>query len=171
MAQTNFNACLQLTLSFEGGFVDNKFDAGGATNKGITRKTLSAYRQRPVSRAELLSLSADEIKAIYHLLFWQPIRGDDLPLGVDAAVFDYAVNSGPRAAIKSLQRALTLSPTGLCDDALLRAACAVHSQTLIADLCAQRRSFMERIKHFSVFKKGWLTRVKRIEMAASEMHP
>jgi lysozyme family protein len=169
MAQDNFINCLQLTLHFEGGYVKNPFDPGGATNKGITLRTFSAYKGRTAARAELLSLSDQDVQNIYKQMFWAPLRGDDLPSGLDAALFDYAVNSGPRRALISLQNILNLRPTGMADDHVLAMINELPPAALISALSQHRTAFMQRLRNFATFKKGWLTRVKQVETAALAM--
>ena len=48
-------------------------------------------------------------KRIYRSKYWNATRCDDLPAGVDYAVFDYAVNSGVGRAGKVLRRLVGLA--------------------------------------------------------------
>ncbi len=95
MASATFERALDLVLSFEGGFVHDPRDPGGATNLGVTQATLARACGRPVSIDEVRALTRAEAGAIYRRLYWTAIRGDALPAGLDLAVFDCAVNSGP----------------------------------------------------------------------------
>src|SRR4051794_6510465 len=112
MARANFDACLAFVLEEEGGYSDMPGDPGGATNMGIARATLAAWRGAPVSKDDVLSLERDEAVAIYKTLYWNAVGGDDLPPGLDLALFDDAVNSGPRQASRDLQRALGVAVDG-----------------------------------------------------------
>lgn len=96
MARETFAACLSETLAHEGGYVDHPKDPGGATNMGITQAALSDWRDRPVSRFEVRTLTRVEADAIYRARYWNAVRGDDLPPGLDLVAFDGAVNSGPQ---------------------------------------------------------------------------
>lgn len=169
MTAANFESCLRLTLAHEGGFVDHPDDPGGATNLGVTRATLAAWRKRPVSRAEMRALRRAEAALIYRRLYWDAVRGDDLPAGLDAVMFDHAVNSGPRAAILALQKAVSVTPDGRFGPLTLRAALAMKSPVLIRDLCRRRRTFLARLKSFRVFGRGWSRRVAEIERRALVM--
>ena len=109
MTAANFDRALALLLVSEGGYVNNPRDPGGATKYGITIATLRNYRGRSVTVDDVRQLTADEAGQIYHRNYWSPVRGDLLPAGVDYAVFDFAVNSGPRKAAEMLQECLSVT--------------------------------------------------------------
>src|SRR5262245_16984588 len=105
MAKGNFEKCLKFTLQFEGGFVNNPKDPGGPTNLGVTQATLSHFLGRQASIAEVKALTPQKVSPIYRLKFWDAVDGDELPVGVDLAVFDFGVHSGPSRGVIGLQRA------------------------------------------------------------------
>ena len=90
----NFEQCLALVLHSEGGFVNNPQDPGGMTNLGVTKVTYEGYVNRHVDEAEMRSLTPDLVAPLYKKMYWDRIKGDDLPVGVDYCLFDLAVNSG-----------------------------------------------------------------------------
>jgi len=108
--KTNFEHAIARLFESEGGYVDDPADRGGPTKYGITLPTLAEQRGRPVTKADLIALTCDEAAVVYRDLYWAKIQGDDLPSGVDYAVFDAAVHSGPRQAARWLQDALGGSP-------------------------------------------------------------
>lgn len=169
MAADNFEKCLALTLAFEGGYSDDTHDPGGATNMGVTRAVLAKVRGRPVTKSEVMALSRAEAGGIYRRLFWNTIAGDQLPTGVDAALFDLSVNSGPAHAVRALQIALSLPATGKLDNGTLSSICVTSPAELVKRLCGQRLSFLARLKNFRFFGKGWSRRVAAIEKAALAM--
>jgi lysozyme family protein len=166
MAQASFAAALRLVLKHEGGYVDHPLDPGGATNRGVTRATLAGYRGRPVSKAEVMALGAAEAGDIYRKLYWNAVRADELPAGVDLAVFDAAVNSGPGRAVRWLQMALGLRPDGVVGPVTLAAARQVAARRLIADFSRQRLGFLQRLGTWRTFGCGWDRRVRETENAA-----
>lgn len=109
----NFKKVIPYIFSEEGGYVDNSHDPGGATNMGITIATLSAWRGHPISTSDVMDLTKAEATKIYQQQFWNKIDGDDLPSGIDYAVFDFAVNSGPGRAAKMLQGIVNLPEDGV----------------------------------------------------------
>ncbi|MDB5649353.1 MAG: hypothetical protein JWL62_873 [Hyphomicrobiales bacterium] len=173
MSSQIFEECLALTLAQEGGYVDHSRDPGGATNFGITRATLAAARGRPATKADVAALTRAEAAAIYRASYWNAVRGDDLPAGIDAALFDYAVNSGAGTAIRALQRVLGMAPDGRMNAALLGKAGAADSRQTISQLCRARQTSLARLKTFSTFGKGWTRRIAEIErhaIALAERH-
>jgi lysozyme family protein len=165
MAAASFEAALAVVLAHEGGYVDHPSDPGGATNRGITRATLAGWRGRPVSKAEVRALGRDEAAAIYRARYWNAVRGDDLPAGLDLAVFDFAVNAGPGRAIRTLQQVLGVRQDGAIGPQTL-AACQADSALLIRALGVARLAFHRRLPTFATFGKGWTRRIRAVEREA-----
>src|ERR1700710_1325588 len=92
-AADRFGTCLEIVLRFEGGFSDNPRDPGGATNLGITRETLARWRKivpwQDLTVAAVKALARPEAAEIYRALYWAPCAGDELPPGLDLALFDF----------------------------------------------------------------------------------
>jgi hypothetical protein len=95
MAASNFDKCFKFILQFEGGFTNDPKDPGGPTNLGITQATLSAFIGRQATIAEVKALTPAKAAPIYRGKFWDHVNGDNLPVGIDLAVFDFGVHSGP----------------------------------------------------------------------------
>lgn len=94
-------------LQREGGYVDHPLDAGGPTNYGITQSTLSAWSGRAMTAAEVVALDETTARTIYkNVYFIQPGFDAVADAATQELLFDYAVNSGPGAAVSSLQVAL-----------------------------------------------------------------
>ena len=111
--ERNFPEALAHTLQFEGGWTNNPNDSGGATMKGITQRTYSSYLGRETSQEELRNISDAEVAAIYRKRYWDECLGNDLADGLDYAVFDAAVNTGPREASRLLQRVVGVPVDGV----------------------------------------------------------
>lgn len=176
-AAERFARCLDHILKFEGGYADHPRDPGGATNMGITHKTLARWRKVSpwwkLSKGEVRSLGRAEAARIYEASYWNRVHGAELPGGLDLALFDYAVNSGPVRAIKALQTALKVKADGwigpLTLEALKARIAAGAITGLIAGLCDGRLSFLQRLATFAVFGRGWTRRVSEIRAAALAM--
>ena len=147
-------------LAYEGGFVNHPKDPGGATNQGITQRTYDAYRRRIGHATQSVRLIDNvERDTIYRVQYWDVIRGDDLPGGVDAAVYDFAVNSGPSRAAKYLQKIVGVKQDGVIGLQTLDALARMDSTQVIGRLCADRMAFLRGLKTWGTFGKGWSRRV------------
>lgn len=168
MARENFTACLAETLTYEGGWSDHPRDPGGATMKGIT---IGRYREfHPgATKAELRAISNAEVEAIYRKGYWAPVRGDDLQHGVDLAVFDLGVNSGPARAAKYVQAVAGVKQDGRIGPATLAAVSKMRGDEVVRKLCARRMSFVRGLSTFDVFGKGWSRRIASIEATGVAM--
>lgn len=172
-----FAACLSAVLKQEGGYADDPRDPGGATNLGITRRTLAAWRQVSpwidLPKAAVQALTPADAAPIYRQLYWQPVRGAELPPGLDLAMFDYAVHSGPKRATTSLQTIIGATADGIFGPQTLAAlrgrVAAAGVAGLIVALCDGRVTFLQRLAASAVFGRGWSNRVAAIRAAALAM--
>ena len=147
-------------LAYEGGFVNHPKDPGGATNQGITQRTYDAYRRRIGHATQSVRLIDNvERDTIYRVQYWDAIRGDDLPSGVDAAVYDFAVNSGPSRAAKYLQRIAGVKQDGVIGLQTLDAVARMDSTQVIGRLCVDRMAFLRGLPTWGTFGTGWTRRV------------
>ena len=95
----NFVKSLHHVLKSEGGFVDHPDDPGGVTNKGITARTYENFLGGPVDVQMMRDIPDNHVEEIYKDMYWEVVRADDLPAGVDLCVFDFGVNAGPVAIV------------------------------------------------------------------------
>lgn len=171
MSAQNFDLYFPKLLGHEGGYVNHPKDPGGATNMGITHKTLAAWRKLDVAtRAMVKALTVVEAKAIYRSQYWNAARCDDLPSGLDVAVFDFAVNSGVGRAVRMLQQELmarklyTGAIDGLIGSKTLNAVRQVNDIGGLVDAFQDRRlAFLKRLKGWSTFGRGWQRRVNEVQ--------
>lgn len=160
MTSYNYRECLDLTLDYEGGYVNNPRDPGGPTNRGITQKTFNAYRQLAgLPLKDVREINAAEIGEIYRKQYWNPIGGDDLPVGLDFAVYDFAVHSGVDRAVRYLQASVGSKVDGHFGLDTKSAIVNCDVEQTITSLCANRMAFLRGLKTFADFGKGWTRRV------------
>lgn len=153
----------------EGGYVDHPKDPGGATNLGITFRTLQAWRGKPITKQDVKNLTKSEAQNIYKSEYWNTIRGDKLPAGIDYGTLDYGINSGPSRAVKELQKIVGVSPDGIVGAQTL-AAIQKFSITKLIDLyCDARIKFLRGLPTFKTFGKGWLARVERVRKRSKSL--
>jgi lysozyme family protein len=158
--QQNFNTALTHVLVYEGGYSDHPSDPGGATNRGITRAVLSAWRGYVVSKEEVRALTKAEAAAIYRARYWDAAKCDALPSGLDLAVFDCAVNQGVGRAARFLQQAARVNADGKIGPRTLAAVAAAQPDELLAEFMARRMNGYGLLqKLFKVFGLGWSRRL------------
>ena len=161
MTAANFDRCLAEVLRHEGGLVDDPKDPGGLTNFGVS--------QRSYPQENIRGMTKERAAAIYRKDYWARVRGDDLPDGIDLATFDAAVNSGPKMAVKWLQRALLVKPDGEIGPTTVEAARRSDPATTIRRMCEDRLGFLRALKTWPHFGKGWQRRVDSVQTVALGM--
>lgn len=166
MAAENFRRCIEWVLAHEGGFSNNPKDPGGPTNFGVTQRTYDAYTG---GGKDVRGITPEEVLDIYRRQYWDAIKGDDLPGGVDYAVFDFAVNSGPARAVRFLQGIIGVSADGIVGVNTLAAARRNDAASVAARLCDDRLEWMKRLKTWPTFGRGWAARVKAVRDRAVTM--
>ena len=165
----NFDKCFQLVLEHEGHYVNDSRDPGGRTNLGVTQRTWETYLNRSVTEAEMRALTPENVKSFYKTQYWDKLKGDQLPAGIDYAAFDLAVNSGPYKAAKYLQQIAGVADDGIIGPKSLEAIFACDPEQTIDALCDMRLDFLKRLATFETFGKGWSIRVAEVKSKAIGM--
>lgn len=169
MSADRFEVCLGEILAHEGGYVDHPRDPGGATNLGITRATLAAWRKvklAEVSKFDVRKLSRKEAAGIYRARYWEFCRCGELPPGIDLVVFDAAVNSGPRRSARWLQASLGVKTSGSVGPATITAAAHGDAAKIVRAALARRKAFLRGLSNWKTFGRGWSRRLASIKKSA-----
>src|SRR5712691_4793819 len=171
MAASSYDEALSRLLVHEGGYSNHPSDPGGPTNWGITIHDARAYWKKDATASDVRAMPLDVAKEIYRSKYWRAMRCDDLPAGVDYAVFDYGVNSGIGRAGKVLRRTLDLaiarhqgveerpssramdgrsstpfSDTASITDDVIAAAKRHNAKALIGAICDERLAFLQGLR-------------------------
>ena len=159
--KANFSRCMEHVFAFEGGLVNNKDDPGGLTNMGIS--------QRSYPKEDIRNMTKARAAAIYRRDYWDAVRGDDLPAGLDLVAFDAAVNSGVSRGAKWLQTALGAEADGKIGPVTLARASVAPIPATIERAIDLRMGFLRGLKNWRTFGKGWQRRVDAVEVLALDM--
>lgn len=159
MTAENFQRCLSWVLAHEGGYVNHPKDPGGATNRGVTQTTYDAFTG---GGKDVRDITDEDVRTIYRRQYWDAVRADDLPGGVDYAVFDFAVNSGPSRAAKFLQAVVGANQDGIVGFNTLASVHAGEAASIAARLCDDRLAWVRKLSTFSTFGKGWTKRINAV---------
>ncbi len=170
MSASNYDVSLRRLLAHEGGYTNHPADPGGPTNFGITIVDYRKYAKPDATAADVRAMTLDQAKAIYRAKYWDAQRCNELPSGVDYAVFDYGVNSGIGRSGKVLRRILKLPDnTSVVNDAVIAAARAGNAKALVTAICDERLRFLQSLKTWPVFGGGWGRRVAAVKAVALAM--
>jgi lysozyme family protein len=166
---SNWQKSFELMLKSEGGYVNNPADPGGMTNLGVTKATWENWVGRESDEAEMRGLTPEKVEPLYKKKYWDAVRGDELPMGLDYLMFDFAVNAGAGRAIKTLQTAVGVTPDGGFGPMTMAAVQAVDPVELIERFSQAKEDFYRSLNTFATFGKGWLNRVADVKVKASAM--
>lgn len=167
--KTNFKEALKHVLIYEGGWADHPRDPGGATMKGVTLLVYRNHFGADKSKEDLRNISDSELEQIYRKGYWDRCRCDDLPSGVDFAVFDSAVNSGPGRGAKWLQASIGAAQDGGIGPKTLAKVKGHKPVDIVNDICDNRLNFLRGLNNWSVFGKGWNRRIDALRKEAVHM--
>lgn len=171
--KSNFEACLAEVLKHEGGYSNHSADPGGRTNLGVTQRVYEDWIGHPVTEKIMRGLTVGHVEKLYKVKYWDAVRGDDLPRGLDLCVFDFGVNAGPNRAARYLQRMVGAKEDGVLGPKTLSLV-EQHVRAKGRDMAVmeyqdRRRDYYKLLKTFPTFGKGWLRRVKDVEAHALAM--
>lgn len=150
-----WDTSIKRVLGHEGGYVNNPKDPGGETNWGITIAVARANGYPGSMRA----MPRETAVAIYRKLYWDTIRGDQLPPAVAFQVFDAGVNHGVARASQWLQECVGTAKDGKIGPATLAAVAKFKESSLTFAFLALRTQFYTDLGTWNTFGKGWTRRI------------
>ena len=167
--QANYDKCLETILHHEGGYVNHPKDPGGETNLGVTKRV---YLEHGGTK-DMKDLLVEDVAPIYKKGYWDKMKGDELPNGLDLCVFDFGVNAGPGRSAKYLQTMIgTVADGGIGPNTLKKLGAYVEEHGIgqcIEDFQGARQDYYEKLSTFATFGKGWTRRVDETTELAVEM--
>jgi lysozyme family protein len=146
-----FDEAFAALIGHEGGYVNNPADPGGETRFGISKRSYPGE--------DIKAMTLARAKTIYLRDFWAAAGCDGVPDVIRFDLFDMAVNSGVRAAVKCLQGAAGCPQDGLLGPNTLRAVGALDGAQLAARFNGARLQFMASLGTWSTFGRGWANRI------------
>lgn len=170
MAASTYTTAMVHIRRDEGGYVNHKLDPGGATNFGVTQAVYDAFRKRNGYPARSVKqITSTEVDVIYRTQYADKVRYDDIPAGVDYATLDAAVNSGVSRGAKWLQLSVGASADGQVGPQTLAKTKSADPVKTIKAICFRRLSFVQSLKTWTTFGKGWSRRIAGVEANAVKM--
>ena len=173
MAKENYQKCLETILHHEGGYVNHPKDPGGETNLGVTKRVYEAWvMENDLSQKDMKDLLVEDVAPIYRKNYWDRMKCDDIPAGLDLCVFDFGVNAGTGRSAKYLQTMIgTVADGGIGPNTLRALDSYVDANGIegaIKNFQEARQSYYESLSTFETFGRGWTRRVdETTELALS----
>lgn len=163
--QTNLTNAITFVLAREG-----LWNAREVTMRGVTQATYNGFRaSNGLPAQSVRKISDQELFDIYDVGYFRSIRFAELPSGLDLAVADCSINSGPHEAICLLQRALNIKVDGIFGYQTLAAVNQCDVPNTIDRYCDSRLSFMHRLRNWKLNASGWATRVALVRKTALKL--
>ena len=168
--QDNWIKCLETILHHEGGYVNHPKDPGGETNLGVTKRVYEDFG----GTKDMKDLTREDVEPIYKKNYWDRVKGDQLPQGLDLCVFDFGVNAGTGRAAKYLQTMIgTVADGGIGPNTLKKLDEYIDEHGLnetIKSYQVERQKYYESLSTFDTFGRGWTRRVVETTRLALEMN-
>lgn len=173
----NWQQAFEQMLASEGLFTDDERDNGnklpdgrkGSTMLGVTQFNWEQHVGHQVTHDDMRQLTPADVEPLYKKKYWDIVRADELPSGIDYMVFDMGVNAGPGRSIKLLQTAVGVTPDGGFGPMTMAAVQAIDPVTLIERFSAEKVGFYRSLDSFAVYGTGWLNRVADVKVKAFAM--
>lgn len=159
----NWEEAIKHVLKYEGGYVNHPADPGGRTNLGVTQRVWEEWTGKPATEADMRGLTVEMVTPLYKKRFWDAVRGDDLPSGVDFCVFDCAVNAGVGRASRFLQQVVGVTADGAIGPKTLEAVTKMPADEIVEKFCDLREAHYKSLSTFATFGKGWMRRLDSVE--------
>ena len=159
-----FDDAFDVLIGHEGGYSNHPSDPGGETMWGVTKRVASQEGYTGSMR----SLPRETAKAIYRRRYWDAVQADKMPEAARYALFDAAVNSGPRQAVEWLQRALDVGEDGVLGPLTLHAAENAPGLALAVRFTAERLDFLTNLPTWGAFGRGWSRRIASVLQTATK---
>lgn len=164
MAKSSYDEALRRLLMHEGGYTNHPSDPGGPTNFGITIIDYRKYVKPGATAADVKAMTLGEAKSIYRAKYWDAQKCDAMPAGVDDSIFDYGVNSGIGRSGKVLRRVLGMPDnTSVVTDEVIYQLAKRDPKAVIIAINDERLRFLQNLKTWDVFGKGWGRRVAEVK--------
>ena len=166
--KSNYDECLETILHHEGGYVNHPKDPGGETNLGVTKRVYEEFG----GEKEMKDLTKEDVEPIYKQNYWDRVKGDNLPEGLDLCIFDFAVNAGPGRAAKFIQRLVGTTVDGGIGPNTLKCIDDYVKENSVAETIekyqSMRQEYYEGLSTFETFGRGWTRRVDEVTQEATK---
>lgn len=178
MSLSNFPTFMKDVLRFEGYYSNDASDPGGETLFGISKvhnstwggwktfeELVEANNYELPDETLCYQTLQDEVESFYKNLYWDKVRADELPSGIDLFTADIAVNMGVGRAARILQKSSDSTVDGLLGPRTLANVNTGNYNEILGNMFDYRIYFygttpgkLQRDKYL----KGWCRRSREL---------
>jgi lysozyme family protein len=159
----NFDPAFDRLIGHEGAFQDDAADRGnwtsGRVGVGECKGTKYGVSAMTYPAEDICNLTLERAKQIYRRDFWGAAGCDTVPDAIKFDLFDTAVNSGVRQAIKLLQKAVGQDDDGILGPHTLQAVQSMPPLRVVARFNGHRLAYMAGLTTWPNFSRGWARRI------------
>jgi lysozyme family protein len=161
----DFQKAFELLIGNEGVYSDDPNDrgnwTGGRINTGELKGSKYGISAAAYPALDIKNLTLEDARRIYYRDYWGPAGCDAVPDQIKFDLFDFAVNSGPRRAIKLLQLAIGAVDDGVLGPKTMMAINNYHPALLRLRLQGQRMMLMVQDPTWATQGRGWMIRLAK----------
>ena len=158
------NKLKSFILSWEGGFVNDLRDPGGATNKGVTLATFRSVFGKDKTVKDLKKITDSQWMTIFKTKFWDRYKADSIKdEWITYLLVDWLWTSGPGNAIERVQKFLGLKIDGIVGNVTINKINSYNGKELFTKLWHLRENFIKTRAQYYIYGKGWLRRLNGIQ--------
>ena len=164
----NWETFFKMLIKHEGGFTDDQRDKGnskgdghgneGSTMLGVTSWNWAKYTGKPAQKDVMRELTVDDVKPLYKKNYWDAVKADELPSGIDVSCADLCVNAGPGRAAKILQRSVSATADGAIGPKTIAAVYDFDPVDVLHKYYDGREKFYRSLDDYKIYGKGWSRR-------------
>lgn len=157
-----FDQAFEQVLGVEGNLSMDPNDkgnwTGGQVGQGELKGSKYGISAAAFPHIDIPNISLDGAKLLAYNYYWAPIRGDQMPPGIAAAVFDMAYNEGIVKAAKILQGACGAIQDGAIGPDTIARLNATAPKVLMKNITTERILDYSTLALWPAYKRSWTDR-------------
>lgn len=159
---TAFDEAFQAVLGVEGVLSMDPKDkgnwTGGQVGVGELKGSKYGISAAAFPHIDIVNLTLDGAKMLAYNNYWAPLRGDQMPPHIGAALFDMAYNEGLVEAARTIQRACGATPDGVIGPDTIARVNATNPKVLMKNVTTERILYYSALAMWPAYKRSWTDR-------------
>ena len=157
------NKLIPIIKKWEGGYLDNPNDRGGATNSGVTLAVYQSVYGKNKTKNDLKKMTSDQWDYIFTKLYWNKWKADEIKnQSIANILVDWVWMSG-YGTIKKIQSLFGLTADGIVGNKTISYINSHDQEEVFNKILNRRKQFYESLVKNNpsqrVFLTGWMNRL------------